>query len=185
MNRYYVIILLLLPMLSAADIIRERPAHWAQPVINTTISNCFKVSDDVYRAEQPAQKDIPDLKKLKIRTLLNLREYHSDDEVFRQSGLSLLHLPLAAGSLAPSDLISALRMLREAEKPVLIHCWHGSDRTGFVVAGYRIVFQSWTREEALDELRLGGFGYHSGAFPNMVKTLNELDVDVVRKSVLE
>jgi len=184
-KRCCLIILLLLPILSAADTIRERPAHWAQPVINTTISNCYKVSDDVYRAEQPGQKDIPDLRRLKIRTLLNLREYHSDDEVFRQSGLSLMHLPLAAGSLAPSDLISALKMLREAEKPVLIHCWHGSDRTGFVVAGYRIVFQNWTREEALKEMRRGGFGYHSGFYRDMVKTLSELDVEAVRKFVLE
>lgn len=185
MKRCCLIILLLLPMLSAADTIRERPAQWAQPVINTTISNCYRVSGDVYRAEQPVQKDIPDLKKLKIRTLLNLREYHSDDEVFRLSGLRLMRLPLAAGSLASSDLISALKMVREAEKPVLIHCWHGSDRTGFVVAGYRIVFQSWTREEAIEEMRLGGFGYHADVYPNMVKTLSELDVESVRKSVLE
>ena len=185
MKRCYLIILFLLPILSAADTVRERPAHWAQPLINTTISNCYKVSADVYRAEQPTEKNIPDLKKLKIRTLLNLREYHSDDEVFRQSGLSLMHLRLAAGSLAPSDLISALKMLREAEKPVLIHCWHGSDRTGFVVAGYRIVFQNWTREEAIEEMRLGGFGYHSDVYPNMVKTLHELNVESVRKSVLE
>jgi tyrosine-protein phosphatase SIW14 len=185
MKRCCLIILLLLPILAAADTIRERPLRWAQPVISTTISNCFKVSGDVYRAEQPAQKDIPDLKKLKIRTLLNLREYHSDDEVFRHSGLRLMHLPLAAGSLDQADLISALKMLREAEKPVLIHCWHGSDRTGFVVAGYRIVFQSWTREEAIEELRLGGFGYHSDVYPNIIKTLRELDVEAVRKSVLK
>lgn len=185
MKRYYLIVLLLLPILSAADTVKERPLHWAQPVINTTISNCYRVSGDVYRAQQPAQRDIPDLKKLKIRTVLNLREYHRDDEVFQLSGLRLMHLPLAAGSLAPSDLISALKMLREAEKPVLIHCWHGSDRTGFVVAGYRIVLQSWTREEAIDELRLGGFGYHSDVYPNIVKTLHELDVEAVRKAVQE
>lgn len=185
MKHYYLIILLLLPMLAAADTIRERPTNWATPLIHSTINNLYKVSDDLFRAEQPQKKDIPDLKKLKIKTLFNLREYHDDDTFFRQNGMDLIHLKLSAGTLTAADMIAALKLLRKAEKPVLVHCWHGSDRTGFVVAGYRIVFQNWTREAAIEELRLGGFGYHSAVYPNIIKTLGELDVEAAKRSVLQ
>lgn len=185
MKRCSLIILMLLPLLSAADTVRERPATWAQPVINSTIHNLYKVDDNVYRAHQPEDKDLPDLKVLKIRTLLNLREYHKDDAVFRQNGITLIQHQLSAGNMNSADLIAVLKLLNEAEKPVLIHCWHGADRTGFVVAGYRIVFQHWTREEAVLELRLGGFGYHQDVYPNIVQVLGELDVEALRKSVLK
>ncbi|MRR15615.1 MAG: protein tyrosine phosphatase [Deltaproteobacteria bacterium] len=185
MKRCFLMILLLLPLLSAAEALKERPAHWAQPLINSTIQNLYKVDADVYRAHQPEVKDLADLKVLKIKTLLNLREYHKDDAIFRQNGINLMHHKLSAGSPTAADLIAVLKLLRDAEKPVLVHCWHGSDRTGFVVAGYRIVFQRWTREEAVSELRLGGFGYHQDVFPNIVQVLNELDVEAVRKSVLK
>ena len=185
MNFRFLIFLLALPLLYGADMPMERPAHWAQPMINSTIGNLYKVSTDVFRAEQPEEKDAPDLKKLKIKTLLNLREYHEDDAVFHQSGLFLIHHKMSAGSLTTDDLIRVLKILYKAEKPVLVHCWHGSDRTGFVVAGYRIVFQNWTREAAIEELRLGGFGYHSRAYPNIIKTLQEMDIEAVKKAVLQ
>ncbi|MEE9912757.1 MAG: tyrosine-protein phosphatase [Deltaproteobacteria bacterium] len=154
-------------------------------MVNTTIHNLYRVSIDIYRAEQPEKKDIADLKTLKIRTLLNLREYHEDDAVFEQNGLNLIRHKMSAGSLTEAGLIAALKLLGKAEKPVLIHCWHGSDRTGFVVAGYRIVFQSWTREAAIEELLQGGFGHHGGFYPNIVQTLRELNVEAVKKAVMQ
>nr|WP_246217361.1 tyrosine-protein phosphatase [Paraburkholderia panacisoli] len=39
---------------------------------------------------------------------------------------------------------------------LLIHCQHGADRTGFVSALYRVLFQSWTKQQAEDELLYGG-----------------------------
>jgi tyrosine-protein phosphatase SIW14 len=74
--------------------------------------------------------------------------------------------------------------VRDAPKPVLVHCWHGSDRTGSVVAAYRIVFQNWTPAAALDELRHGGFGYHEKWFPNIITLFETLDADALRQRVL-
>jgi hypothetical protein len=67
---------------------------------------------------------------------------------------------------------------------VLVHCWHGSDRTGFFVAGYRIICQGWSREAALEELQRGGFGFHAFWYPNIVRCLAGLDVEEVRRQVL-
>jgi len=74
--------------------------------------------------------------------------------------LTLLEVPMVAGSFGEEDIVRALRAVLLAPKPVLIHCQHGSDRTGVVAAMYRIVFEGWTKEDAVDELRHGGFGFH-------------------------
>lgn len=157
-----------------------RPAKWAAPVSVDSPGNCYRVSDELYRAEQPEPKQLDDLKKLGVRTLLSLREYHADDAAFGRAGLTLARHPMAAGSVAPADLVIALRHIRNSPKPVLVHCWHGSDRTGFVVAGYRMAEQGWSAEEAIAELRDGGFGHHEVCYPNITRALRELDVAAIR-----
>jgi len=171
-------------LLCGADAPRERPMNWAQPFIHTEIGNLHRVSADVFRSEQPDKSDIEDLKLLKIRTLLNLREYHGDDEFFKQQGFALVHNKMSAGGVKVADLIAALKLLKDAEKPVLVHCWHGSDRTGMVIAAYRMVFQNWSRKDAIDEFRLGGFGYHEKTYPNIIKLLETMDIEEVKKAVL-
>lgn len=163
---------------------RERPADWAAQVINSTLENCYRVSDEVYRCEQPGKNDIADLKALKVRSILNLRHYHTDSKVFEQAGFQLLLQRMEADELTVDDLVAALRLLRAAPKPVMVHCWHGSDRTGSVVAAYRIVFQNWPPAAALDELRHGGFGYHEKSFPNIITLFETLNAADLRQRVL-
>ncbi|VTR21330.1 Protein tyrosine/serine phosphatase [Serratia fonticola] len=57
-------------------------------------------------------------------------------------------------------VVAALREIRFALKPVLVHCWHGSDRTGLVVAMYRLVFENADKPAVLAELRKPEHGYH-------------------------
>jgi len=183
-TRHYLLLFSILFLLCGADTPRERPLTWAHPFIHTKIGNLHKVSDDLFRSEQPVKSGVEDLKSLKIHTLLNLREYHDDDEFFKQNGFVLVHYKMSAGGAKVTDLIAALKLFKDAEKPVLVHCWHGSDRTGLIVAGYRLVFQNWSREDAIEEFRLGGFGYHEKIYPNIVKLLETMDIEAVKKSVL-
>lgn len=169
----------------AADTPRERPANWAVPVIETTLGNCYRVSAELYRCEQPGIQDIANLQALGIRSIFNLRHYHTDAKAFEQAGFKLFLQRMEADELTVDNLVAALRQLRIAPKPVMVHCWHGSDRTGAVVAAYRIVFQDWTPAAALDELRHGGFGYHEKSFPNIISLFETLDAADLRKRVLE
>ncbi len=171
--------------LGVANTVEVRPARWAQPVIGSSLGNFYRVSDDLYRSEQPAPSDIPDLKKFGIRTVLSLRHYHHDSRAFAQADIQALQHEMNAGSASVSDLVAVLKIIHAAPKPVLVHCWHGSDRTGFVVAGYRMVFMNWTADEAIHELRSGGFGLHESWYPNLAQVLKAMDVSAVRKAVLE
>jgi protein tyrosine phosphatase (PTP) superfamily phosphohydrolase (DUF442 family) len=164
---------------------RVRPAEWAAPVIDASVENCFRVSDELFRCEQPAKRDLDDLQALGVRTLLNLRRYHTDSPDFTKAGLTLVAEQMDAGKVSIDQLVAALRKFRAAPKPVLVHCWHGSDRTGTFVATYRMVFQNWPRAAAIDELRHGGYGFHESAFPNLVTLLETMDVEAVRRRVME
>lgn len=164
---------------------RPRPAEWAVPMLNVSLENCYRVSDELYRCEQPGKRNIAELQALGIRSILNLRHWNTDPKALQQAGFTLLVERMAADSLTVDQLVAALRQFRSAPKPVMVHCWHGSDRTGSFVAAYRIVFQRWTPAAALDELRHGGFGYHEKWFPNIVTLFETLDAAELRRRVLE
>ena len=160
-----------------------RPAAWAAPVSNTSLANAYRVSDELFRCAQPDARDLGDLQALGIRSVLDLRAHHTDAPAFAQNGLTLLAEPMNAGDVTVAQLAAALRKFRAAPKPVLVHCWRGSDRAGVFVAAYRLVFQGWTREAALDEFRHGGFGFSEMWYPNLIQLLETLDVADLRRQV--
>jgi len=168
-------------LLPGAESSRERPAEWAQPVPGLALGNCYRVSADLYRSEQPAQSDLPALKILGIRSVVSLYQFLPDSRAFEQAGFRLYQHRMAAGSVTEEDLRRALVSIRDAPKPVLVHCWRGSDRTGAVVAAYRIAFQGWTREQAIDELVNGGYGFHASSYPNIVTLIRSLDVGKLKQ----
>ena len=180
----FLAIFLLLAGMGVADTPTDRPTNWAQPAAEGALGNFYRISDELYRAKQPTAADIPELKRVGIKTVLSLRHHHRDSQEFERAQIKALQYEMDAGRVSVDGLIKALRLIRAAPKPVLVHCWHGSDRTGFVVAGYRMVCMNWTAEQAIDELRRGGFGYHEFFYPNVARVLRELNVAEVRKAVL-
>jgi len=176
-------LLLLLAIFCTAETVKIRPGDWAQPIVASSLGNFYRVSDELYRSGQPTAADIPDLKALGIKSVLSLRHYWRDSREFERADMSSIQYKMDASSLSVADLIAVLRLIRTAPKPILLHCWRGSDRTGFIVAGYRMVFMNWNPTEAVDELRLGGFGYHESSYPNIARMLRGMDVTAVRQAV--
>ncbi len=160
----------------------QRPATWAAPVFSERIGNFYRLDDKVYRSEQPDRKGFEELKAIGIRNILSLREFHSDDDG-REAGLTLYRVRMEAGDITIEQVVEALRIIRNAEGPILIHCWHGSDRTGLVSAMYRIVFQGWPKEDAIDELMHGGYGYHA-MYKNIPEFIRQADIEQVKQGVL-
>lgn len=160
-----------------------RPSEWAQPVPGTALGNFHKVSDDVYRAAQPDHADMLMLEQLGVRSVLNLRDFHSDRSALAGTGLQPLAVPMSASSVGRAEIVALIKALAAAPKPVLVHCWHGSDRTGLAIATYRIVFQGWTKESALDEMRHGGFGFHERWYPGIVRLIEATDFDAAKHEV--
>lgn len=155
---------------------------FAKPVADAHLKNFFQVDDHVYRCAQPDEEDFPRLKALGITDVLNLREYHSDNDEAEDSKLALHRVSMAAGDIQQKDVIQALRIMNGAKGKVLVHCWHGSDRTGVVCAMWRITADGWTREQALDELKNGPFHFHAAIYGNIEKFIQTADVDAIKKA---
>ena len=56
--------------------------------------------------------------------------------------------------------MKTIQIAKAHNHKVLIHCYHGSDRTGASVAMYRIIFENWSVNDALNEMKHGGYGFH-------------------------
>jgi protein tyrosine/serine phosphatase len=163
----------------------ERPANWAQPVKTEHLKNLHKISDQLYRCAQPDEAGMRELEKLGIRTVINLRDYNDDVDKARGTKLRLIRFEMNAWEVEEERVARVLALLRETEHgPFAIHCQHGADRTGVVSALYRLVEQGWTREDAVREMREGGYGFHK-IWANIVRYVNRVDIDKVRKRVDE
>ena len=155
---------------------RLRPESWAQALINSELENFYKISNKLYRSEQPDDEAFVELETYGIKNVLNLRKHHTDNDEAEGVKITLQHLKLSAKHLSEDDIFNALKIIKDSKGPVLIHCWHGSDRTGAIAAAYRMAFQNWSSKQAIDEFINGGYGYHQWAFPNLIPLLKNLDV---------
>ena len=138
-----------------------RPTEWAQPISNSSLKNLHRVTDKIYRSEQPNSEGMKELEKLGIREVLNLRNWHSDNDEAKGTKLKLHRVKMETGSICDDEVIAAMRIINDSEEPILIHCHYGADRSGLVCAMYRILYQEWSKEAAIDEMKKGGFGFHS------------------------
>lgn len=137
-----------------------RPKHWATIVNRQT--NLYQVSPQLYRSEQPLKADSAALQQLNIKTVVNLRARNKDAVELAQSNMKLVHVPINTWSISSEQLAQALWQIEQAKPQgnVLLHCYHGSDRTGLVTAMYRIIYQNWPIADAQREMKYGGFGFH-------------------------
>lgn len=158
-------------------------AEWGQPLSAPavqSIDNIYEIAPEVYRSGQPTAEDMQALDDFGVRTVLNLRWDHSDESIASGTNLILKSVPMRASDIKDDDIVAALKIIKSSPKPILIHCWHGSDRTGVVVAIYRLVFDGWTKEQAIEELMWDSYGHHSLWYPNIERYINEVDVDKIR-----
>ncbi len=162
---------------------RLRPSDWATPIIGSQLQNLYKVSDKLYRSEQPGGQEFKDISMLGIGEVLNLREYHSDNDEAEGLDLRLHQIKINAGDISEDQVIASLEIIQNSQSPILVHCWHGSDRTGAIVASYRVVIDGWSKEKAIDELVNGGYGYHKNIYPNVVDLIQSLNVEKIRKEL--
>lgn len=160
----------------------QRPANWAVQIQLLGLENLHKVSDDLYRGAQPTAEGFRQLKKLGIKTIVNLRSDHSDLEEMGDLGLKYVNIPTHAWHPETEDLAAFLKVVTDRSRtPVFVHCQHGSDRTGEICAAYRVAVQGWNVEDAIKEMLEGGYGFHSIWKGLMSSYLRGLNYDAIRR----
>ena len=165
----------------AADSISTRPTDWAQPV--EVQYNLFQMSPTLYRSALPDSGALPLLERLRVGSVVSFLP-ESDASWLSTAKITQVHLPYRTNHVDDADILKALRTIQTAEAngPVLMHCKHGSDRTGLIAAMYRVVVQGWTKEEALNEMTQGGFG-DSTHFKDGIRYMMQADVEKLRTAL--
>ncbi len=143
----------------------------------------------MYRSGQLEAKELAEeIRRRGVKTVINLGSRTDWDEaVCRELGVRYVDLPVGdvwslCGAPAPGhedsppdapyDIQAIWKLVDDpASRPVLIHCWGGVHRTGFVAAEYRMRYQGWNPDDAIAEMDLYGFDSHKSKFDNVVEYL--------------
>lgn len=156
----------------------------SQPEKTAYPKNFHKVNGDIFRSGQPDADEMAFLFLTEgIRSVLNLRDNHNDEDEVGTLDIKRFDIPLSAGSIMEDDLVRILQTVQSAPKPILVHCWHGSDRTGAAVAACRIVLEGWPVEQAVSELMDPEYGHHKTLYKNIPELLRKADWDRIKKEV--
>ena len=139
-----------LTLLAAPGLTQDDTRHKELP-------NFHRVNDRIYRGAQPKPGGLQLLRKLGIKTIVNLRDDDSraqeEEADARSAGLRYFNIPLGRlGRPDDKDIEQVLATINDPEnQPVLVHCKKGADRTGVVIAIYRITHDGWTSQQAKAE----------------------------------
>lgn len=145
------------------------------------LPNFARVSPVLYRGAQPTREGFLALREMGVKTVVSLRMLHSDRELLAGTGMRHLRIPAKAWHPEDEDVAMVLRIVREPEnQPVFVHCEHGADRTGAVMAVYRMIEQRWSVDDAAAELPR--FGYHP-IWQQIMTYLRGLDVPRMRERI--
>lgn len=123
------------------------------------LSNVGRVAPGIYRGAQPKPEGYPTLKQIGIKTVINLRNHHSEKEAVEKAGMISIEVPINIWKNPdPEKIGKVVALLADpANHPVFLHCAHGEDRTGAVVAVYRMQVDGWGLAEAEAEMQAFGF----------------------------
>jgi protein tyrosine/serine phosphatase len=159
----------------------SRPADWAVKIERAGLPNLYQVTTNLYRGAQPTRQGMAELKQMGVKTVVNLRNYHSDEVGMAGTGLEQDHLNMAPWHATDEESVRFLKVVTDTNKlPVFVHCQRGADRTGTLCAVYRVVVCNWSRDKAIREMTEGGFGFNP-AWQNLVNYVRKLDVEKLRR----
>lgn len=179
---------LLLTACSSIETAKTMPDNtekWAKEIDKE--ANLYRIDNKLFRSEQLIPENYSLLKQQGIKTLINLRFFDRDDDkqAFKNTDLILINTPLLTWHITPKEVASVLWQIEQNQKQgaVLVHCYHGADRTGLISAMYRIIYQHWTLEDAKKEMMEGPYGFHS-IWKNIEHSFTEDNLSEIKQELV-
>lgn len=154
------------------------------------IHNAGRINQHLYRGSQPSLTELSQLKKLGVTTIIDLRAESpqtADEERTRVESLGMRFVRIPIGGFCNptnSDLLRFFQIFRDSpSQTVFVHCEFGKDRTGVMIAAYRIAFEQWSPEQAFSEMMQ--FGFNRIWHPSMITFVRNLPARLQSDSALK
>jgi protein tyrosine/serine phosphatase len=163
--------LLVVVALVGATEVRDAYANREEKLSLPGVANFGRLTPHFYRGAQPAVEAYPALRAMGIDTIIRLstgEEFIAGErERVESLGMRFVSLPWrVADAPTPAQVAAFLSILNEHPAPtVFVHCREGVDRTGVMVALYRLAVDRWTVDQALSEMK--AFHYHYVLHPHL------------------
>ncbi len=132
-------------------------------IVGAPIANFRQADAWLYRGGQPDAEGMRYLNELGVRTIISFRWWKSaiiTEKLAAQAfGIAFESIPLNYWTYPSLEVVDRfLALLDDQQKrPIYMHCKHGSDRTGVMLAVYRMARQGWTANQAYREMKACGF----------------------------
>ena len=145
----------LLLLLSSTAIAQDSTAHPELPRFQ-------QVSERLFRGGQPREGGVSKLRELGIHTVINLRgasdRTRAEEAEVRASGLNYFNVALPNWARPQDSRVARIFEVIDAPESgrVFVHCKDGVDRTGLIVALYRMTHDGWSSNQALAEAEREG-----------------------------
>lgn len=160
----------------------ERPVEWAVKIDKSGLKNFHALSTNFYRGAQPSKDGMAALQALGVKTIINLRGFHSDKGKIGKLDISREHFRFNTWHAEDEDVVAFLKVATDTNRwPIFVHCLHGADRTGMMCAMYRMTVEGWTRDAAIREMTQGGYGFHP-EWQNLIRYLRKVDIEKIKKA---
>jgi tyrosine-protein phosphatase SIW14 len=131
-----------------------------------TIENFGKVDDNYYRGSQPSATQMEQLKRLGVKTVIDLRKDKVADAAdwAGRAGMQYFNIPLKPSKAATEEQTAYfMSLVNDPENwPVYVHCKGGRHRTGALTAIYRMTHDGWTAAQAYEEMK--AYDFNDGFF---------------------
>jgi len=149
------------------------------------LRNGGRVNDFLFRGAQPREEGLPELKKLGVTTIVDLRgeDPGTRDRERQQAealGLRFVNIPVSGWEPPSNEQVAQFLSLFRGDRKekIFVHCRFGDDRTGVFVATYRMAYEGWPASQAMNEMYFFGFNgfWHPSmktfirGFPERLKT---------------
>lgn len=128
------------------------------------IQNFHVVSPNIMRGSQPSEEGFKLLKEYcNVKTVLSLRDNKESNEwekdMVEKLGMEFINIPMSGGSEQSIEKIEQCLSIihNKSNQPIFIHCLAGKDRTGLILAAYRIKYGGWDISDAFREMFFYGY----------------------------
>ena len=138
------------------------PGHVIPPRQNLPGLFSFgEVTPTLYRGGRPTEEGIACLAKMGVSIVISEEGWYKDlHKPVERLGMQYVSISWECSFPRDATFAKFLQLLRDNPgKKVFIYCHYGDDRTGMMIAAFRMAEQGWSAEEAKNEMKAFGFDF--------------------------